>query len=119
MFLINIQAACMQDVPIKRPNRERSEESRTKLMNAARRLFVEKGYAETGTPEIVASAQLTRGALYHHFADKRALFRAVVEREAAIVAEEIDRRTAASPSAYAALIDGGRAFMEVMADGGR
>jgi AcrR family transcriptional regulator len=45
-------------------------------------------YAGTGTPEIVAAAGATRGALYHHFADKQALFAAVVEQEVAAVAQE-------------------------------
>jgi hypothetical protein len=56
-------------------------------------------YAETGTPEIVAAAGVTRGARYHHFADRQALFAAVVERGAATVAEEIGR---ASPSSLLA-----------------
>ncbi|WP_261557867.1 TetR/AcrR family transcriptional regulator [Frankia tisae] len=44
-------------------------------------MFVHKGYFATGTEEIVAAAGVgTRGALYHHFADKRALFLAVFER---------------------------------------
>lgn len=42
-------------------------------------MFVEKGYFNTGTEEIVQQADVTRGALYHHFADKKALFLAVFE----------------------------------------
>ncbi|SPM32724.1 TetR family transcriptional regulator [Mycobacterium rhizamassiliense] len=55
-----------------------AEATRAALVDAARRLFVEKGYYRTGTEELVAAAGVgTRGALYHHFADKQALFEAV------------------------------------------
>jgi len=102
----------------RRPNSERSEKTREKLLKAARRLFVEKSYAETSTPEIAEKAGVTRGALYHHFADKQALFQAVVEREAFLLAEEIERK-AMSPSPVAALLEGGSAFLEAMAVAGR
>jgi AcrR family transcriptional regulator len=62
-----------------------AEATRAALVDAARRLFVEKGYHQTGTEEVVAVAGVgTRGALYHHFADKQALF------EAAFIAVEQD-----------------------------
>ena len=46
---------------------------------AARRLWGQRGYAEVGTPEIAEAAGVTRGAMYHQYADKAALFRAVLE----------------------------------------
>ncbi len=109
----------MQEKPDRRSNRERTETTRAALIQAARALFVAKGYADTGTPEIVAAAKVTRGALYHHFADKQALFRAVVEAEAAAVAAGIDRATPASLSPREALIRGGDAFLQAMRAPGR
>lgn len=65
--------------PRSRQIAERAEATRSTLVSVARRLFVEKGYFDTGTEEIVQEAAVTRGALYHHFADKKALFLAVFE----------------------------------------
>ena len=102
-----------------RSNRERTDATRTALLDAARSLFVEKGYAETATPEIVAKAEVTRGALYHHFPDKKALFWAVVEREAGQVAEDIEARSAEASSAREALLQGASAYFDAMAVPGR
>ena len=109
----------MQQETGRRSNRERSDETRERLIEAARRLFVDKSYAETGTPEIAREAGVTRGALYHHFADKQALFAAVVEREASTVADEIERHTTTSSTATIALIEGGEAYLKAMAAPGR
>ena len=109
----------MQQETGRRSNRERSDETRERLIEAARRLFVDKSYAETGTPEIAREAGVTRGALYHHFADKQALFAAVVEREASTVADEIERHTTESSTATIALIEGGEAYLKAMAAPGR
>ena len=77
----------------RRTQAERRAATRAQLLDAARELFVEQGYAQTGTPQIVARAGVTRGALYHHFADKADLFRGVCEREAHAVADAIEDAT--------------------------
>lgn len=102
-----------------RSNRERTEQTRQALMDAARRLFVEQGYAETATPDIVAEAGVTRGALYHHYEDKKALFRAVIEREAAAVADEIERRSTPQTAPREALLAGAAAYFDAMEADGR
>lgn len=73
----NLPTDCME---IKRRTQvERSAATREALISAARKLWGLRGYAEVGTPEIAKEAGLTRGAMYHQFADKAALFRGVVE----------------------------------------
>ncbi|MDQ6436459.1 helix-turn-helix domain-containing protein [Mesorhizobium sp. LHD-90] len=109
----------MQEKNERRSNRERSESTRAVLIEAARRLFIEKGYAETATPDIVAAAGVTRGALYHHFEDKKALFSAVAEAEARAVAEEIDRVAPDDMPAREALVKGGEAYLDAMTLPGR
>jgi AcrR family transcriptional regulator len=64
---------------MRRTQAERSAATQQALITAARRLWGERGYAEVGTPEIVEAAGVTRGAMYHQYADKAALFRAVIE----------------------------------------
>ncbi len=63
----------------RRTQEERSAATRDALISAARELWGARGYAEVGTPEIAGAAGVTRGAMYHQFADKAALFREVVE----------------------------------------
>ena len=58
---------------------EQSEATRRKLIRVSRRLFAKKGYAGTSIADITRAAKVTRGALYHHFATKEALFFAVYE----------------------------------------
>jgi len=89
------------------------------VIGAARALFAEKGFSATGTPEIVKAAGVTRGALYHHFQDKIALFQAVVEAESLEIATEIGASTLLPTSALEALRRGTRAYFKAMLKPGR
>ena len=109
----------MQEVPTRRSNRDRTAATRRALMDAARTLFADKGYADTGTPEIVAKAAVTRGALYHHFADKAHLLGAIIEAEATAVAGAIDAATATIPDPLDALAVGASVYFEQMSEPGR
>ncbi len=84
------------------------EETRTKLIAAARRAFTEKGYAGTSMDDLTAAAGLTRGALYHNFGDKRGLLAAVVE--------EVDGEMAAGAMAEAER-RGGSEWDRLLAEG--
>jgi AcrR family transcriptional regulator len=109
----------MQEKVARRSNQQRREQTIEALLSAARALFLAKGFAGTATPEIVSAAGVTRGALYHHFEDKQALFRAVIEAEMAAVARQIERATPPALPPFEALIAGGRAFFAAMAQPGR
>ena len=66
---------------------EQGEATRSHLVATARSLFIERGFAGASTEEIVQRAGVTRGALYHHFKDKKDLFRAVhIEVESEVTA---------------------------------
>jgi AcrR family transcriptional regulator len=109
----------MQEVKTPRSNRERTETTRQALMDAARALFVSKGYGDTSTPDICAWTQTTRGALYHHFTDKRDLFRHVLLREAEAVTADILAATPDSLPPRKALLAGGEAYLDAMTVPGR
>ena len=110
----------MQQEKARRSNKARTEATRGALLAAARSLFVEKGYAETSTPEIVIKASITRGALYHHFADKADLFRAVVHAEYQAVETEITTSATREPrGTIDALLVGSRAYLDAMREPGR
>lgn len=83
-------------MPVK-PHREKtrreeySESTRTALLDAAAEAFAAQGFARTSVDDIVRRARLTKGALYHHFKDKTAVFEAVFCRiEETIVARVAD-----------------------------
>ena len=68
---------------------QQSEATRSALVKTARRLFAKHGYAGVSIEDIVTRARMTRGALYHHFADKADLFREVLEAVMSDVLEHV------------------------------
>ena len=65
-----------------KPNRRRdanAESTRALIIEKARKVFAEKGFADAWLSEIVTAARVTTGAVYHHFGDKKRLFLAVAE----------------------------------------
>lgn len=100
-------------------NTIRSERMRGTLIQVARNEFATKGFAGTSTPEIAAEAGVSRGALYHHFADKAALFQAVVEHERAEVAASIQTAVASVSEPFETIMLGGEAYLAALRDPGR
>jgi AcrR family transcriptional regulator len=102
---------------VKSRRAEHVQDTQAALLQAARELFAEKGYAGTGTEEIVARARVTRGALYHHFRDKPDLFRAVMQSVAAdlaqgLITQQLSRPADAADGAWDQLRDGFQAFLD-------
>ena len=100
--------------PTRRTQAERTAATRALLIDAARKLFADKGFADVSTQAIVEAAGVTRGALYHQFGDKAALFAAVYEEvERNLVADIAGQITAAKPrDPLEAMRVGARLFLE-------
>ena len=98
----------------RRPGRREAEAQATRdaLVQAALELFTKRGYAGVGTEEIVTRAKVTRGALYHHFTDKRDLFRAVFERVEGELMERIGARMEATDDPWELMLAGMRSFLD-------
>jgi AcrR family transcriptional regulator len=104
----------MSTTPTQQAGRREVEAQATReaLIRAALELFTKRGYAEVGTEEIVARAKVTRGALYHHFEDKRDLFRAVFERVEGDLMKRIGARMEATDDPWELMIAGMRSFLD-------
>ncbi|SNZ19915.1 transcriptional regulator, TetR family [Cohaesibacter gelatinilyticus] len=103
----------------RKSNAARAEDTQHALVTAARRLFAEKGYPATSTPDIVSEAGVTRGALYHHYKDKAELFRTVLCKELTAIAEEIEARTSTDMEPMEALFAGSDAYFDAISAPGR
>jgi AcrR family transcriptional regulator len=99
-----------------RTKAEQSETTTRRLVSIARALFAERGYARTGTEDLVQTAGVTRGALYHHFENKESLFRAVLDDVQREVGERVEAAAAKPTDAWAQLLAGCHAFLSAATD---
>jgi AcrR family transcriptional regulator len=100
--------------PTRRTQAERTAATRTLLIDAARKLFGDKGFADVSTQTIVTAAGVTRGALYHQFDDKSALFAAVYEEVERDLVADIARQVMDDqpPDPLQAMRLGARLFLD-------
>ncbi len=95
---------------------QRTEATRTKLLQVARRMFVAHGYQAVPAEDLVREAGLTRGALYHHFGGKDGLFAALYAEVQGEVTARIDQAADGAGDAWGALRAGCHAFLECCMD---
>ena len=89
------------------------EETRNKLLEAGRQAFGSVGYAQTSMDELTASAGLTRGALYHHFGDKKGLLQAVVQQVDAELDAQLAQVSEQAANAWEGFRGRCRVFLEM------
>jgi len=94
---------------------ERREASREAITGAAQRLFAEYGFAAVTVDQIAQAAGLAKGAVYHHFPSKEAIFEAVFERTSSALQQEVRSVAAASSDRLKAIAAGARAYFEACA----
>jgi AcrR family transcriptional regulator len=92
-------------------NAELSETTRAALLTQARAAFAEHGYADAPIDAVVRAAGLTKGALYHHFGSKQALFMAVVRELDAEIEARIRSALPARPTTRAQFVDACELFL--------
>ncbi|WP_184759055.1 TetR/AcrR family transcriptional regulator [Streptosporangium album] len=92
------------------------EQTRQTLLREGRRLFATRGYGAVGLSEIVRAAGVTKGALYHHFDSKAALFRAVLEEVQQQVAQTVATTAEAQDDPWTRFTAGCQAFLTASTD---
>lgn len=94
-----------------RRTKDEANDTLRKLIGVAKRHFAEQGYANAALEGIAADAEVTRGALYHHFRNKQGLFRAVLEAVQQEVGERVEKEASRSEDLNEQLLLGCRAFL--------
>ncbi|MEM6446611.1 MAG: TetR/AcrR family transcriptional regulator [Cyanobacteria bacterium J06642_2] len=98
---------------VKLTKAEQTRRTRRSILDRARHLFATKGYAATGTEEIISELGITRGALYHQFHDKVGVFKAVIVEAYAEITDYIQAQVRPLDDNWQQLIVGCKAFLEV------
>jgi AcrR family transcriptional regulator len=98
---------------VHRPRKEMIAETRAKLLASGRRAFGSAGYAEASMDDFTAEAGLTRGALYHHFGDKKGLFEAVLMQIDAEMSARLKAVSESAPSRWQGLVDECTAYIQM------
>ncbi|WP_426438480.1 TetR/AcrR family transcriptional regulator [Bradyrhizobium genosp. P] len=96
---------------------ERREKTRASIVKAARRLFGERGFAATTIDDIAAGARVAKGAVYHHFATKEAVFEAVFEQVSLDLIADLDRISRAENDPLAAMAAGTQGYFAACSKG--
>ncbi len=96
----------------RRTQEERSAATSRAGIKAARHLFGKRGYASVSMADVVARANRSKGAIYHQFADKQDLLRAVVDQIEGEIADEIRERIAGVEDPLDALVAGCGIFLD-------
>jgi len=91
-------------------------ETRAKLVTAARKAFGTVGYAEASMDDFTAEAGLTRGALYHHFGDKKGLLQAVIAEIDGEMSARMSAVTRQAPSRWQGFVDECVTYVEMALD---
>jgi len=94
-------------------NVERGAETRREIVQAATRLFAERGYAAVSIEAVLAACGISRGALYHHFSGKEALFETAFEAVEINVTSRVVERAGAAKSRAEAIWAGCEAFLDL------
>jgi AcrR family transcriptional regulator len=98
---------------MRRARQDMIAETRGKLIAAARQAFGSVGYAAASMDDFTSAAGLTRGALYHHFGDKKGLLQAVVDEIDAEMSARLKAIAARAPNRWQAVVDEWIAYVEM------
>ena len=96
-----------------KPRSEMIAETRAKLLAAGRKAFGEVGYANASMDDFTAEAGLTRGALYHHFGDKKGLLEAVIAQIDGEMTERLRARAAKAATPWDGFVEEGIGYIEM------